>query len=214
MDDYLATLELDTSGQLDVPRLLSLTRERRERRPLADLILDFGELGSILFEHERHANPQTVDEKLRALVTEKRVDAVRRRVGSYTQLLETWFVPVGQCLGYEVEPLEEAHDPPPTHAASTRLLVTERRDGKISKRCKRVLVLLDDMPPDLGDELFSWIDRQCRQHGVERAVISDGMGWAEHRWRSRLPLKVWNLGEVLSDREAFIEFLRDVAEGV
>lgn len=212
--DYLATLELDLSGQLQIDRLFSLTQERRERRLLGDLVLDLCELGSIVFEHERLANPQSVDEKLRALATEKRIDAVRRRAGAYTQMIPTWFVPVGQCLGYEVEPLEEEQDPPPAHAAATRLLVTERRDGKISKRCKRVLVLLDEMQPDLGEELFSWIDRRCKQHGVERAIVSDGLGWAEHRCRSRLPLKVWNLSDVLSDPDAFIEFLRDVAEGV
>ncbi|MCA9626438.1 MAG: hypothetical protein KC766_02175 [Myxococcales bacterium] len=212
-DDYLATLELDATGQLDVPRLFSLTRERRERRLLGDLVLDCGELGSLVLEHERHATVQGVGSVLGELARTKG-DFVRRRAGAFTQLLPMWFEPVGQCLGYEVETVAELPEEPPVHAAAARLLVTERRADGIGRRCKRVLVMLEELQAELGEELLDWIDGVCLRFGVDNALISTGLSWAEHRRRSRLPLKVWELDEVLAQDELLIAFLRDVAEGV
>lgn len=212
-DDYLATLELDSTGQLDVPRLFSLTRERRERRLLGDLVLNCGELGSLVLEHERHATVQGVGSTLGELARTKG-DFVRRRAGAFTQLLPMWFEPVGQCLGYEVEAVADLPEEPPVHAAAARLLVTERRADGIGRRCKRVLVMLEELQSELGEELLDWIDGVCLRFGVDNALISTGLSWAEHRRRSRLPLKVWELDEVLAQDELLIAFLRDVAEGV
>lgn len=212
-DDYLATLELDSTGQLDVPRLFSLTRERRERRLLGDLVLNCGELGSLVLEHERHATVQGVGSTLGELARTKG-DFVRRRAGAFTQLLPMWFEPVGQCLGYEVEAVADLPEEPPVHAAAARLLVTERRADGIGRRCKRVLVMLEELQSELGEELLDWIDGVCLRFGVDNALISTGLSWAEHRRRSRLPLKVWELDEVLAQDELLIAFLRDVAEGL
>ena len=212
-DDYLATLELDATGQLDVPRLFSLTRERRERRLLGDLVLDCGELGSLVLEHERHATVQGVGSTLGELARTKG-DFVRRRAGAFTQLLPMWFEPVGQRLGYEVEAVADLPEEPPVHAAAARLLVTERRADGIGRRCKRVLVMLEELQSELDEGLLDWIDGVCLRFGVDNALISTGLSWAEHRRRSRLPLKVWELDEVLAQDELLIAFLRDVAEGV
>lgn len=212
-DDYLATLELDATGQLDILRLFSLTRERRERRLLGDLVLDCGELGSLVLEHERHATVQGVGSVLGELARTKG-DFVRRRAGAFTQLLPMWFEPVGQCLGYEVETVAELPEEPPVHAAAARLLVTERRANGIGRRCKRVLVMLEELQSELDEELLDWIDGVCLRFSVDNALISTGLSWAEHRRRSRLPLKVWELDEVLAQDELLIAFLRDVAEGV
>jgi hypothetical protein len=212
-DDYLATVELDTAGQLDIGRLLSLTRGRRERRLLGDLVLDLAELGSLLLEHERHATVKGVGQNLGELMRAKS-DFVRRRGGAYAQLLPMWFEPVGQCLGYEVEPIADLPEEPPLHAAAARLLVTERHLEGIGRRCKRVLVMLEELQQVLGEDLLDWIDGVCLRFGVDNALISTGLDWAEHRRRSRLPLKVWDLEEVLGQDELLIAFLRDVAEGV
>lgn len=212
-EDYLATLELDSTGQLDIPRLFSLTRERRERRLLSDLVLDCGELGSLVLEHERHATVQGVGLSLGELASNKG-DFVRRRAGAFTQLLPMWFEPVGRCLGYEVEEVASLPKEPPIHAAAARLLVTERRAEGIGRRCKRVLVMLEELQAELDEELLEWIDGVCLRFGVDNALISTGLSWAEHRRRSRLPLKVWELEQVLSQDELLIAFLRDVAESV
>jgi len=212
-DDYVATLELDSTGRLDGPRFFSLTRERRERRLLGDLVLDCGELGSLVLEHERHATVQGVGSNLGELARTKG-DLVRRRAAAFTQLLPMWFEPVGQCLGYEVEAVADMPEEPPVHAAAARLLVTERRADGIGRRCKRVLVMLEELESELGEDLLDWIDGVCLRFGVDNALISTGLAWAEHRRRSRLPLKVWELEEVLAQDELLIAFLRDVAEGV
>lgn len=212
-NDYLATLELDPSGQLDIHRLFSLTRERRERRLLGDLVLDLAELGALVLEHERHASAPDVAERLSELVRMKG-DVVRRRNGAYAQLLPMWFEPVGQALGYEVDPITELPEPPPLHAAAARLLVTERRAAGIGRRQKRVLVMLEQLESALEEALLDWIDALCLHLEVDSALLSTGLAWAEHRRRSRLPLKVWDLETVLGQEERLIAFLRDVAEGV
>src|SRR5690606_16489550 len=105
-------------------------------------------------------------------------------------------------------------DSPPTHAAVARLLVTERRPDGIARRCKRVLVMVEELPPELDEALLDWIDGVCMRVGVDAALISTGLEWAEYRRRSRLRLKVWSLEEALGDERLFIGFLRDVAEGI
>ena len=211
--DWLATFELDPSGLFDVPEFLRCTRERRERRPLGDLILDLAELGMLVLEHERHANPPDIGRRLGELV-EKKGDFVRRRSGAYVQLLPTWFEPVAECLGYEVGPIAELPVDPPQHAVVATLRVTERHTHGIDRRCKRILVMLETLEPALDSELLAWIDGVCQQFGVDHALVSTGLIWANHHRRSRLPLKVWDLEEVLARENLLIGFLRDVAEGV
>jgi len=74
--------------------------------------------------------------------------------------------------------------------------------------------MLEELESELGEDLLDWIDGVCLRFGVDNALISTGLAWAEHRRRSRLPLKVWELEEVLAQDELLIAFLRDVAEGV
>ena len=212
-DDYLGTLELDSAGQLEVLRLFEMTRERRERCLLGDLLLDFGELGQLVLEHERHATVRGIGAALGELAGAKG-DFVRRSAGAFTLLLPMWFQPVGRYLGYELEAVTDLPEEPPVHAAAARLLVTERHPKGIGRRCKRVLVMLEELQPNLGEDLLDWIDGVCRTAGVDNALISTGLAWAEHRRRSRLPLKVWELDDVLAADERLIAFLRDVAEGV
>ena len=214
-DDYLTTLETTDSGALDFEALHAAIRDRRDHRQVGDLILDLGELGTAVLQHQRRRSAQVVEAALRELV-ESRGDTVGRRAGSYLQLIPMWFEPVCRCLGYDLEALEEdPEDPPPQHAAAARLLVTERGVDGIRRRCKRVLILVETLESKPSSEMFAWVDGQCLRCGVDSALITTGLDWAEHRRRSRLPLEVWNLGDVLDDRdEGLIAFLRDMAEGV
>jgi len=213
-DDYIRTLEFDANGQLEASDLLSLITDRAQRTLIGDLVLDFGELGAAVFEHQKQTTPQSIAAGLEEL-TRAKSDLVQRRAGAFTQLFPLWFEPVVECLGYQAEFVEElVEDPAPQNAAFAKLLVIERLPERIVCRCKRGLVMLEEMEPELKDELLEWIDRMCLRFEVDTVLISTGLQWAEHRRRSRLPLKVWELEKVLLSEESFIEFLRDVAEGV
>lgn len=74
--------------------------------------------------------------------------------------------------------------------------------------------MIENLQSELGEDLLNWIDGVCLRFDVDNALISTGLSWAEHRRRSRLPLKVWELDEVLAQDGLLIAFLRDVAEGV
>ena len=74
--------------------------------------------------------------------------------------------------------------------------------------------MLEELQSELNEDLLDWIDEVCLRFDVDDALISAGLTWAKHSRRSRLPLKVWELEEVLAQNELLIPFLRDVAEGV
>lgn len=214
-DDYLTTLETDESGVLDIEAFHAAIRDRRDHRQVGDLLLGLGELGTVVLEHQRRRSAEVVGAALRELA-DSRGDIVARRAGSYLQLIPMWFEPVCRCLGYDLEALDEdPEDPPPEHASSARLLVTERGCDGIRRRCKRVLIMVETLQSKPSPEMFVWVDGQCLRCGVDSALITTGLDWAEHRRRSRLPLEIRNLGEVLDAREdTLIAFLRDMAEGV
>jgi hypothetical protein len=213
-DDYLTSLQFDEMGQLDVEMLLSSTRERRQRRLVGDLILDLRELGTVILEHDRRPSPEALAAALREFV-HQRAETVRLRRGAFVQLLPMWFVPVGRWLNYQVDVITEDFErPPPTHAAAARLVVTERRAQGISRRCKRILIMLEVLEPSLTEGLLAWIDELCLRHDTDSALISTGLEWASHRRRSRLPLQIWNLPNVLDHHDNFIAFLREFAEGI
>jgi hypothetical protein len=212
--DRLDRLWLDDEGRLDVEALLTLTRERRERRQLGDLALVCAELGTAVLAHERCRKPDAIGRELEQLVAE-RAGVVAQRVGAFEQLQRLWFEPVCRVLGYELEFVPETpQDPAPAHAVLGRLIVAERTDGNVIPECRRLLVMVESLEIDLPSTLLDWVDRQCHHHRVEIALFTNGLIWAAHRRRSRLPLQVHDLLQALESEDALVDFLRDTAEGV
>lgn len=211
---YLGTVWLDALGHLSGDALLDLVSETSRRRSVGDLLLHFGEFGLVVLLHERRATLTDVRDALAALAGQ-RGDAVDRRRGAYAQLLPLWFEPVCRVLGFDVEEMDQdALQDPPVHATVARLVVTERRSDSIGRVCKRVLVMLDYLDDEVSGEMREWLDSVLLAEGVDDALLSTGLEWATHRRRSRLPLKRWNVNDVLLNEDSFVEFLRDVAEGI
>ena len=213
-EDWLGHLHADQEGRIDTPAVLALSRERRTRHAMGDLLLDLGELGMAILQHERRPSPRTIQAQLQTLVT-RRGEAVQRLAGAYLQLRPQWFAPVCSALGYELETtaLGDAADAS-AHVVAHRLLHTERLSTGIHRQPVRLLLLVEDLSQPLGKPVFGWLDALCAGAGLRDILISDGLRWAGHRRGSRLALQVWDLGEVVKEYQAFLDFLHVAGEGV
>ena len=209
---YIGTMELSSTGVLDTFQLFELVRDRYQRSTLGDLVLKFSELGTVVIQHKQLATRGHLHQSLSQLV-ESKAEIVGKRAGAFTQLIPIWFDPVLRRLGYELDSFTEVkEDAPPVHAGSLGLLVSERGpNGEITQSCRRVLVMLEVVNSELGDDLLDWIDGMCFRYGVDSALLSNGLLFAEYRRRNRLPLEIWDIQSVLSNDEEFMGFLRVVA---
>ena len=213
-EDFVLSTNADLHGTVDTNAVLAATHDRRTRRPLADLVLDLGELGAAVLRHERRLAPDTIRNRVEELVT-TRGSAARRLAGAYAQLLPIWFEPICSVLGYDVEPvdLSEAAEAP-DHVAPYRLLHTERIGASIERHPTRILLVVEDLIGPLSEALLTWLDRLCASERLLDALISDGIRWAGHRRTARLAPRVWDLTVALKEPEEFVEFLRAASEGV
>ncbi len=208
----LTTLHASREGALEGRAVLSACYERVHRRLLGDLVLDAEELGRLVLPHERQRDGETIRTAVRKLVSD-RGEIVRRSAGDYDLLLVRWFEPVCELLGYELEPMDFDAAEVPGHFRVCHLYRVERFGSRIERSARRLLVLaqvLSDVSPDVR----GWIDHLCGTSHIREALLSDGLHWALHRWKSRLPLVPRDVEAVSADDELFVEFLRDAAEGV
>lgn len=219
------THAFDAAGALAGEAVLDALGERLRRAGIGDVVLDAGELGALCLAHDRRLTPAAIETAVRALVAE-RAAMVERDRGVYVRLRPRWFEPMGRWLGYEVGPLWDADGiagdgsdgfhpgSPPAHVAVAPLWVFERRRDHIERRCARLLVMLETLDPAPDDALLDWVDEVCLTHGVDDVVLSTGLAWAAHRRRRRLSPRVWHLPDVLDAPAAWLDFLREMAEGV
>ncbi len=186
--------------------------ERARRAPVGDMVFDFAELGRISIAHERQREAAGVREEIGRLVN---LHASNMRRGAYASLVTTWFQPVCAALGFEAEPIVyETLPEAPGHLSALRLLHVERQGAQIQRRVARVLILCEDVTDEAAHRALPWVDAVCSLQGAREALISDGLRWAIHKRKSRLPLRPWDLSTIVHDEEAFLEFLRFASEGV
>lgn len=215
--EHLKQLFLDDDGELPMAGLLQITSERRRRSRHGDLILDLGELGRAALEHERRPDLASARAGLSERVAGGLRTAVEQNAGAFAQWFPQWHKPLCALLGYEAEWVntEPGEVAPPVHAAIARLLVTERSLKGITRRCTRLLVMLDSLDGEPSRQVLDWIDAACRQHDdVRTALLTTGIKWTEHRINQRLKHKIWDLPTILEDDDQLLAFLRDVAEGM
>ena len=213
-EDFVLSTNADLDGTVDTNAVLAATHDRRTRRPLADLVLDLGELGAAVLRHERRLAPDTIRNCVEELVT-TRGSAARRLAGVYAQLLPIWFEPICSVLGYDVEPVDlpEAAEAP-DHVAPYRLLHTERLGASIERHPTRILLVVEDLMEPPSEALLTWLDRLCANEELRDALISDGIRWAGHRRSARLVRRVWDLTVASKEPEEFVEFLGAASEGL
>ena len=212
-EESLATLYGNDDRALPVEDIASFIQARAARARIADLVIDFGELGRRSIPHDGRASLKQVRDQLTALWQE-RSDLVRSRTGAWLQLMAPWFEPVTALFGYGLEPSSLATDAEAPHdLAAWVLTVDERIMGTIMRSPSRVLVLTSDIDAVLRDRR-AWIDTACTAARVRDAIVTDGTRWTTHRKRSQqLKQQVWNLDHAIG-LGSVDEMLGDLAEGL
>lgn len=214
-EQHIGAIEASEAGRVDMAEVWETAAPRLSGPEMGELVLDMGTLGRLCFEHQAARSPEPVAAAL-AQILRLHEDRLRTQEPDAQAMFATWFAPVCAQLGYRLgPPAPDPEDPAPSFGLPAALHVIEGSGGRLRQRTRRVLVLLKRLEPELDEATRAWIDRRCRAHQVDSALITDGLAWAEHRHRSRLPLEVWQLPEVLSHQdEQLIPFLRDLAEGL
>lgn len=212
-EETLATVYGDEDGTVPVDSVASVIEARAARTRIADLVVDFGELGRRVIAHDGRASLKQVREQLTAL-WQQRSGLVQSRKGAWLQLRNPWFEPVTELFGYGLDdsPLlvdgEAPHD-----LTAWGLTVDERVMGSITRSLSRVLVLTTDIEAVVRDHR-AWIDRACSAAKVREAIITDGARWTTHRKGSQqLKQQVWSLDRAIG-LGSIDEMLGDLAEGL
>jgi len=212
-EETLATLYGNDDGTVPVESFAPVIEARAARTRLADLVVDFGELGRRVLDHDGRASLKQVREQLTAL-WQQRSGLVQSRKGAWLQLRKPWFEPVTELLGYGLAdlPLQADVDAPHDLTAWT-LTVDEREVGHITRSPSRVLVLTTNIDAVLRDHR-AWIDRACSATNVRDAIITDGARWTTHRKGSQqLKQQEWSLDHAIG-LGSIDEMLLDLAEGL
>ncbi|NNC01345.1 hypothetical protein HJC10_00515 [Corallococcus exiguus] len=212
-EELLATLYGDEDGTVPVDDVASIIEARAARTRLADLIVDFGELGRRVLPHDGRASLKQVREQLTAL-WQQRSGLVQSRKGAWLQLRKPWFEPVTELFGYGLEDAPLLADVEAPHDLTAwGLTVDERMIGSITRSPSRVLVLTTDIDAVLRDHR-AWVDSACAMAKVRDAIITDGARWTTHRKGSQqLKQQVWSLDHAIG-LGSIDEMLGDLAEGL
>ncbi|MCB9610340.1 MAG: hypothetical protein H6716_27380 [Polyangiaceae bacterium] len=212
-EETLATLYGNEDGTLPVDGLALIVETRAARTRIADLVVDFGELGRRELPHDGRASLKQVREQLTAL-WRQRSGLVQSRKGAWLQLRKPWFEPVTELFGYGLEDTPLPADVEAPHDLTAwGLTVDERMMGRITRSPSRVLVLTTDIDAVLRDNR-SWVDSACSAAKVRDAIITDGAHWTTHRKGSQqLKQQVWSLDHTI-DLGNIDEMLGDLAEGL
>jgi len=212
-EEMLATLYSNEEGTVPVDGVASFIEARAARARIADLIVDFGELGRRVLPHDGRASLKQVREQLTAL-WQQRSGLVQSRKGAWLQLRKPWFEPVTELFGYGLEEATLLADVEPPHDLTAwGLTVDERMMGSITRSPSRVLVLTTDLDAVLRDHR-TWIDSACSAAKVRDAIITDGARWTTHRKGSQqLKQQVWSLDHVIG-LGSIDDMLGDLAEGL
>jgi hypothetical protein len=197
-EETIATLYGNDDRTLPFEGFRPLLEARAARAPVADLVVDFRELGRRLIPHNGRASLEEVREQLIAL-WQQRSGLVQSRKGMWLQLMPTWFEPTTTRLGYGVEALAmPAGAEAPHDLAAWLLTVDERMMGSITRSPSRVLVLTTDIDSVLRD-LREWIDGACTCAKVRDAIVTDGTRWTMHRKGDRqLKRREWSFEHTVS----------------
>lgn len=212
-EEMLATLYGNEDGTVPVDGVASILEARAARARIADLLVDFGELGRRVLPHDGRASLKQVREQLTAL-WQQRSGLVQSRKGAWLQLRKPWFEPVTELFGYGLEEATLLGDVEAPHDLTAwGLTVDERMMGSITRSPSRVLVLTTDLDAVLRDHR-TWIDSACSAAKVRDAIITDGARWTTHRKGSQqLKQQVWSLDHAIG-LGSIDEMLGDLAEGL
>lgn len=212
-EESLATLYADNDRNISFERVHPLLLARAARTPVADVVIDFRELGRRLISHDARANLAQLREQV-SMLWKQRADLVQARSGAWQLLMPGWFEPVVSRLGYGVEALTLPTDMDAPHDLAAWLLtIDEREKGTITRSPSRVLVLTTHIDSVMSDQR-EWIDAVCTAAKVRDAIVTDGTRWTCHRKGDRqINRRGWNLDHA-AELGIMDEMLNDLTEGL
>jgi len=213
-EEPLATLHGSDDRTLPVEDVASWIEDRAARARIADLVVDFGELGRRSMPHDGRAPLKQVREELTALWRQSS-ELVQSRPGAWLQLTTHWFAPVTALFGYGLEPSALTVDADAPHGLAVRVLTVDERaeGGAITRSSSRILVLTTDIDAVMEDSR-AWIDNACTAATVRDAIVTDGTRWTTHRKGShQLKREVWSLEHVIGT-DSIDDMLGYLAEGL
>ncbi|MDP1917106.1 MAG: hypothetical protein Q8L14_12775 [Myxococcales bacterium] len=196
-EETIATVYANDDRTVSFEDVHPLLEARAARASVADLVVDFRELGRRLIPLDGRASLEVVRAQLIAL-WEQRSEFIRSRKGMWLQLMPTWFEPTTTRLGYGVDSLAIPGGADAPHDLAAWLLtIDERTNGSIMRSPSRLLVLTTDVDSVLRD-LRAWIDDACTLAKVRDAIVTDGTRWAMHRKGDRqLRRREWSLDRAI-----------------
>lgn len=212
-EETIATVYGNDDRTVSFEGVHPLLEARAARAFVADLVVDFRELGRRLLPLDGRASLKEVREQLIAL-WQQRSELVQSRKGMWLQLMPTWFEPTAMRLGYGVESLAMPDGADAPHDLAAWLLtIDERMTGSITRSPSRVLVLTTDVDSVLRD-LRAWIDDACTLAKVRDAIVTDGTRWTMHRKGDRqLRRREWSLEHAIN-LGSVDDMLNDLTEGL
>jgi hypothetical protein len=199
-EDIFARAHACEDGTVDLAEINARIEARARRSKVADLIVDFGELGRHRVPHNRVSSVDQVSDEL-AVMWRQRSALLEARSGDWLSLLPLWFEPVVTLLGYHLEPRttdkllmdQEA----PYGLASWMLTIDERSGKDVTRSPVSILVLTTDIDAalTLSRDL---IDHACANAHVRVALVTDGVRWTTHQRGSSLARERWHIGDAIN----------------
>jgi hypothetical protein len=203
-------LRLDEQGRLDEPLVIEELARLAREQTRADLVMDFGELGTLTVEHKRRISIEREGTQIKELY-EARGEIVRGISDNTALLVNTWFAQLIGLLGYRMRELAPEHKedaPPGVLAEGLSEVVLDR--GELSLKMTRLLVIARP-GSDLGDlsegTVRTYAEKLCQQFGVNEAILSDGTSWKLHRRGAKLPGRTLEFSKLAENPESLHDFL-------
>lgn len=211
-EQTLATLWGNENGSIPLDEATSIIMDRTRHTRLADLVVDFRELGLHEVPFDSRISLEEVRETFKSLWAQCS-GLVKSRRGAWLQLRTPWLVPVTKLFGYGLEDLSELNDQDvPANLIALGLTRDERSPNGITRFYSRILVLTTEIDTVMRDHR-DWVDKSCEKASVREAFITDGQHWTKHRKGSKLRHHVWDLDQVI-EHDHIDQMLADFAEGL
>jgi len=212
-EETIATVYGNDDRTVSFEDVHPLLEARAARASVADLVVDFRELGRRLIPLDGRASLEEVRAQLIAL-WQQRSERVQSLEGMWLQLMPIWFEPTTTRLGYGVDSLAIPDGADAPHDLAAWLLtIDERTNGSITRSPSRLLVLTTDVDSVLRD-LREWIDNACTAARVRDAIVTDGTRWAAHRKGDRqLRRREWSFDHAIN-LGSVDDMLNDFMEGL
>lgn len=192
-ETVLGRCQAGEGGRVDFAQVVGPLRDHAGRAHLADVVLDFAELGRTVVRHKQTRKQDEIARQLAALWHERQ-GLVRRNLGSWLALQKSWFAPAIALLGYNTHELKEvAVASEHCNFGAWRLVVDKRSKGAIRHRNARLLVVTADVDATLAAESEA-LDDLCEELELREAVlVTDGQVWTSHRLGVRTKQQRWDL---------------------